>query len=282
MVPDEVLPTGPDGASHADVDGDRRFGGVARLYGRHALHRFRQASVCVIGIGGVGSWAAEALARSAIGRITLVDLDHVTDSNVNRQIHAGDDTLGMAKVRAMAQRIANINPQCHVTEIEEFIAADNLDAVIGANPCEFVIDAIDSVPPKAALIAFCRARGIPVVTVGAAGGRSDPTRVRVADLARTDHEPLLAKVRQRLRSRHDFERDPRVLFGVEAVYSDERIVRPGQVQTPGPEGADAVNDTTRLAGLNCAGYGSSVAVTAVFGFVAAGCVLRRLAVETSS
>src|SRR4051812_35697522 len=150
------LPPASD-SSVNDIDFERRFGGIARLYGDDALARFRTAHVCVIGVGGVGSWVVEALARSAIGRITMIDLDNIAESNVNRQIHALTDTLGKAKVTALAERIAQINPYCQVSEIEDFITPDNLDAMIGAGGYDYVIDAIDSVNAKTALIAYCRA-----------------------------------------------------------------------------------------------------------------------------
>src|ERR1019366_5976127 len=164
------------------IDFDRRFGGIARLYGAAALARFQTAHVCVIGVGGVGSWIVEALARSAIGAITMIDLDNLSESNVNRQIHALTDTLGMAKVSALAVRIAQINPFCHVTEIEDFITPDNLDQMIGSRNYDYVIDAIDNVRAKTALIAYCREKGVKLVTIGGAGGQIDPTKIEIRDL----------------------------------------------------------------------------------------------------
>src|SRR4051812_10354790 len=179
------LPPASD-SSVNDIDFDRRFGGIARLYGAAALARFRHAHVCVIGVGGVGSWVVEALARSAIGRITMIDLDNVAESNINRQIHALSDTLGKAKVTALAERIAQINPFCEVTAIEDFITADNLDQMIGAVACDYIIDAIDNVRAKTALIVYCRDNGIPLITIGGAGGQIDPTRIEIRDLSRTE------------------------------------------------------------------------------------------------
>ncbi|MGN6703204.1 MAG: tRNA threonylcarbamoyladenosine dehydratase, partial [Burkholderiaceae bacterium] len=206
-----TFPAGDTGADadpgvDPDVDLERRFSGVARLYGAAALARFRAAHVCVIGVGGVGSWAVEALARSGIGRLTLIDLDHVAESNVNRQIHALTETLGMAKVEALARRIAQINPACEVTCIDEFVEPDNVDAMLGGRGIDYVVDAIDNVRAKVALIAWCRERGMPLVTVGSAGGQTDPTRIAVVDLSRTEQEPLLAKVRKRLLQQHGFPR----------------------------------------------------------------------------
>ena len=281
------------------TDYDRRFGGIARLYGRAALDRFARARVCVVGIGGVGSWAAEALARSAIGNLTLVDLDHVAESNMNRQIHALDTTLGLAKVAAMAERIARINRSCAVEQIEDFVEPDNLAVLLPPGKFDFVVDAIDSVKSKVALIAWCRKHGIALITVGSAGGQIDATRVRVADLAHTEHEPLLSRVRKRLRAQHDFPRNIKTKFGIDAVFSDEPLVYPPALEADagaaeagyGGRGSEAGQadeadgqggeSARKLTGLNCSGFGSTVAVTAVFGFVAAGHVLLRLAAESS-
>lgn len=257
--------------STSAVDRERRFGGMARLYGPAALDRLKEAHCCVIGVGGVGSWAVEALARSGVGRLTLIDLDHVAESNMNRQLHALEETLGKAKVQAMAERIASINPHCVVTQVDEFIDADNLSALVPA--CDGVIDAIDQVRAKAALIAYCRERKIPLITTGGAGGRIDPTRVRVDDLSRTTQDALASKVRARLRKEYGFPRDPKKKFQVACVYSDEQI---GQAHHEGDACAVDAVPINAKAGLNCAGYGSSVAVTATFGFVAAGRILDSL------
>lgn len=260
-------------SSQEEVDFDRRFGGIARLYGAAALERFRMAHVCVIGVGGVGSWVAEALARSAIGNITMIDLDNVAESNVNRQIHALTDTIGKAKVTALAERIAQINPYCRVTEIEDFVSADNLDQTIGSRGYDYVIDAIDNVRAKTALIAYCRSKRINLITVGGAGGQIDPTKIEIRDLSRTEQEPLLAKVRKRLRAEHGFPRGTKNKFGIDAVFSTEPLRFPeagDACAVPGGEGAG-------VTGLNCAGFGSSMVVTATFGLVATGQVLRILA-----
>lgn len=240
-------------------DHGRRFGGIERLYGAGSLARLASAHVCTIGIGGVGSWAAEALARSGIGRLTLIDLDHVAESNINRQVHALDTTLGQAKVRAMRARIAQINPDCRVECIEEFVTEENVAQLLPT--CDAVVDCIDQVKAKAALVAHCRRNSLPVVTTGGAGGRSDPTRIGIDDLARTTQDALASKLRAKLRKDYGFTRDPKKKFGVPCVFSDEQIRRP---QT---QACDL--DEAGLHGLNCAGYGSSVAVTAGFGFAAA-------------
>jgi tRNA A37 threonylcarbamoyladenosine dehydratase len=244
---------------------ERRFGGVARLYGDAARSRLAAAHVCVVGIGGVGSWAVEALARSGVGRLTLIDLDHVAESNLNRQIHALESTLGQAKVLAMKERVAGIHPGCEVTAIEEFVTPENVATLLPA--CDFVIDAIDQVRAKAALIAHCRAHAIPVVTTGAAGGKADPAQLRINDLARTTQDPLASKLRSTLRRDYAFPRDPKKKFGIECVYSLEPVRRPAV--------ADYCDDAPQ--GLSCAGYGSSVCVTAGFGFAAASRALARIA-----
>jgi tRNA A37 threonylcarbamoyladenosine dehydratase len=253
-----------------DADLARRFAGVARLYGEEAAERFRSAHVVVVGIGGVGSWAAEALARSAVGRLTLVDLDHIAESNTNRQIHALGDEYGKAKVDAMAERVRAINPACAVRAVDEFATVDNARALVeGAH---VVIDCIDQVVAKAALIAAARQAGVAIVTCGAAGGRFDPTRVRCDDLARLSGDPLLAKVRHKLRRDHGFPSEAGkrpVRIGVVGIYSDEPLRRPAPV-------CDADGQKMTGAALACAGYGSSVVMTATMGFVAAGQALAAL------
>lgn len=255
-----------------DIDFERRFGGIARLYGAAALGRFKHAKVCVIGVGGVGSWVVEALARSAISNITMIDLDNVAESNINRQIHALTDTIGKPKVTALAERIAQINPFCQVTEIEDFVSADNLDAMIGARQFDYVIDAIDNARAKAALIAYCREHGIRLITIGSAGGQTDPTRIEVRDLTKTEQEPLLKRVRKLLRNNYGFSRSPKTKFGIEAVFSTEPVRMPDSTE------ACAIGEQG-ITGLNCAGFGSSMVVTASFGLTAAAQVLRHLAAD---
>ena len=261
-----------DDQAAGESDFDRRFGGIARLYGDAALARFRHAHVCVIGVGGVGSWAVEALARSAVGHITMIDLDNLAESNINRQIHALSNTLGQAKVSALAERIALINPFCQVTQIEEFIDADNLASMLPLQHFDYVIDAIDNVRAKTALIVYCRENKIPLVTVGSAGGQTDPTRIEVCDLCRTEQEPLLAKVRKRLRAVHGFPRGTKNKFGIDAVYSTEPLRFPELCATD-----EAAQPVSGITGLNCAGFGSAIVVTASFGLIAAGHVLKKLA-----
>jgi tRNA threonylcarbamoyladenosine dehydratase len=240
-----------------DVDFARRFGGIARLYGSEASARLERAHVCVVGVGGVGSWAAEAFARSGVGRITLIDLDHVAESNINRQVHALDATLGQAKVVAMRERLHAINPLAGVDAIEDFVSEDNVAALLRG--FDVVVDAIDNVRAKVAIVLACRAAAMPLIMVGGAGGKADPTRIRVGDLSRTEQDPLLAKVRKRLRTEHGFSRNPKRSFGIAAVYSSEPL---RQLDT-----SCAVGQAPQ--GLACAGYGSSMAVTASVGLFAA-------------
>ncbi|MDQ5880084.1 MAG: tRNA threonylcarbamoyladenosine dehydratase [Pseudomonadota bacterium] len=250
-----------------EADFERRFGGIGRLYGTAAQERFREAHVCVVGIGGVGSWAAEALARSGIGAITLVDLDNVAESNTNRQIHALEDTFGMAKVTAMAARIRAINPDCRIVEIENFVTPDNAAAMF-APGFDCVIDAIDQVKAKVAMIACCHAAKLPIIVAGGAGGKIDPTCLRLDDLSRTVQDPLLARVRSLLRKEHGFSRDAKRKFGVTAVYSTEAVRQ--------PQANQECEVRTPSGGLNCAGFGSSMCITASFGLFAVSAALRLL------
>lgn len=254
-------------------DFSRRFGGIARLYGSEALARFAASHVCVIGVGGVGSWAVEALARSGVGRLTLIDLDNIAESNVNRQIHALNDEFGKPKVSAMAERVRAINPACEVIEIEDFVSAENAAELL-ARGFDFVIDAIDNVRVKAEIVARCRELKVPLVVTGAAGGQTDPTRIRLDDLSRTTQDPLLSKVRSRLRREFGFPREQKKKFNVPAVYSIEPIRYP---ESDGP--ACDVPSNPGLHGLACAGFGSSMAVTASFAMVAVSVALERLAAQ---
>jgi len=269
-----------------DIDFERRFGGIARLYGATGLARFRAAHVCVVGVGGVGSWIVEALARSAIGKITMIDLDNLAESNINRQIHALTDTLGKAKVSALHERIVQINPTCVVTEVEDFITPENVAAMLGGGGFDYVVDAIDDVRAKVAIIAYCREHKLPLVTIGGAGGQIDPTKIEIRDLCRTEQEPLLAKVRKRLRAWHHFPRGTKTKFGIDAVFSTEPLRVPEgeacELDTEdAADGLDGVNadgykQERGVTGLNCAGFGSAMVVTASFGLVAAGFVLRKM------
>ena len=245
-------------------DLERRFGGLARLYGVHGAAHIRQAHVVVVGIGGVGSWAAEALARSGVGRLTLIDLDNVAESNINRQIHALDDTVGMAKVEAMRQRIAHINPDCEVHGIEDFVEPNNWPSILGVTEVDAVIDACDQIKAKTAMAAWAIKHKRLFITVGAAGGKRHAHQVDLDDLAHTSHDPLLAKLRYNLRREHGAARDGKKI-GLACVFSREAVAQ-----------ADASCAVQGDGSLNCSGYGSVVSVTATFGLCAAGWVLDQI------
>ena len=240
---------------------DRRFGGVSRLYGSELREHFRQATVVVAGLGGVGSWAAEALARTGIGHLVLIDLDHVAESNTNRQLHALEGEYGKAKVQAMSERMRQINPEITLTSHDAFLEPGNLDVLIPANA--FVLDATDSVQTKIALAVWARKDDRALVMCGAAGGKSDPTSVRCDDLSKTEQDALLAKVRQGLRQDHGFSRNLKRKIGIRAIYSHEPRA-----------GASS-------GGLACSGYGSTVMVTAACGLAAAAEILNLIAAPPS-
>lgn len=254
----------------------RRFGGLERLYGVHGANRIRLAHVIVVGIGGVGSWSVEALARSGVGHITMIDLDHVSESNINRQIHALESTVGQAKVEAMRDRILQINPECHVMAVDDFVEPDNWRVLLQTITLQqgaptAVIDACDQVKAKLAMAAWAReTRTVAYITVGAAGGKRLAHRVEIEDLAVATHDPLLASLRQRLRKEHGAPRDGKRI-GIACVFSRESVAPPDASCAVGD--GDGGRDGT----LNCHGYGSVVAVTATFGQCAAGWALDRIA-----
>lgn len=249
---------------------DLRFSGIARLYGRRAWQRFRTARVAVIGIGGVGSWAAEALARSGVQDLTLIDLDEICITNTNRQIHTLHATIGQAKVSVMAERLRAINPEIQVQCVQDFFTPATADTLLAID-YDVVIDAIDSLQNKALLIARCRERGLPLVSVGGAGGRSDPSQIRIADLSLSQNDALLRKTRRLLRSEYEFPSQGSL--GVPTVFS---------LETPLFPGADGEVCERREAGsqarLDCdGGFGSASFVTGAFGFAAAAAALRVIA-----
>ena len=254
---------------------ERRFGGLRRLYGVEGAQRIFNAHVVVVGIGGVGSWAVEALARSGVRRLTLIDLDHVSESNINRQIHALEPTLGLAKTEAMRERIALFHPDCVVDVADDFVTPDNwpslLETVTGRDSLpSAVIDACDQVRAKTTLSVWAATHAVPLITVGAAGGKRFAHAVEVADLADVTHDPLLAQLRYRLRKHHGGARTGRM--GVGCVFSRETVAPP-----------DASCNIDNVDGsLNCHGYGSVVSVTASFGFCAAGWVLNTLVEDARS
>ena len=248
-----------------DADLERRFGGARRLYGDAAYARIRAARLAVVGLGGVGSWAAEALARSGVASLTLIDLDHVSESNINRQVQALGATIGQSKVQALRERIADIHPGCEVIGVEEFVGEGNWPMLL-AQPVDAVIDACDQVRAKCVLAAWALHTHAALVIAGAAGGKRQPQAVRVDDLALVTHDALLASLRQRLRKQHGAARSGPM--GLRCVYSREAVVAPDE--SCGIEGAGDGS-------LNCHGYGSSVGVTATFGMVAA-----SLAIESAA
>ena len=258
----------PDSSTPAmpDPDLERRFGGLRRLYGDAMYARIRAAHVAVVGVGGVGSWTAEALARSGVAALTLIDLDHVSESNVNRQVQALGNTLGQAKVIALCERLRDIHPGCRVRGVEEFVDASNWPALLDG-AVDVVVDACDQLSAKVVLAAWAVQTRSPVVIVGAAGGKRRPQEVRVDDLAGVTHDRLLAALRQRLRKLHGAGRSGN--FGLRCVFSREPVVAPNEV---------CATEDASDGSLNCHGYGSSVSVTATFGMVAASVALESCGV----
>ncbi|MGC6377696.1 tRNA cyclic N6-threonylcarbamoyladenosine(37) synthase TcdA [Bisgaard Taxon 45] len=244
---------------------EQRFGGIARLYSKEGLARLRQSHVCVIGIGGVGSWCVEALARSGIGQLTLIDMDDICVTNINRQIHALSGNIGQLKTEAMKARVALINPECKVEIIDDFISTENLADYLSKG-YDYVIDAIDSVKTKAALIAYCKRHKIRMITVGGAGGQTDPTQIQIADVSKTIQDPLMAKVRSLLRKDYHFSQNPKRKFGVDCVFSSQPLIFPKM------DGHCEVSAT-----MNCAnGFGAATMITATFGFFAVSRVIDKL------
>lgn len=256
-----LAPSAATSVESADLE--RRFSGLDRLYSVTGGHAIRHSHVVVVGIGGVGSWAAEALARSGVGRLTLIDMDHIAESNINRQVHALTPTLGMAKVQAMRERIQDINPACVVRCIDDFVEPDNWSTLLPAD-ADAVIDACDNVKAKVAMASWARGqRQIAFIAVGAAGGKRLAHKIDIADLSETTHDPLMAQVRYQLRKAHGAPREGKKI-GVSCVFSREAVAPPDPSCVLQGDGS-----------LNCHGYGSVVAVTATFGMCAAGWVLDK-------
>lgn len=241
---------------------DRRFAGTARLYGDDVLALYREAHVLVAGAGGVGSWAIEALARTGIGHLTLVDMDVLVESNVNRQLPALTDTFGRGKIEVLAERARGINPGIRLTLVDDFLTRDNIATLLADTP-DLVLDCTDDVEAKVSLTVWCRRRRIPLVVAGAAGGKTDPAQLRVTDLTQTHRDPLLAKVRRQLRRDCGFPKDPAEKFGIPCVYSDQAV------HTPAGVSCDSGN-------LSCSGYGSTTVVTAGMAMLAVGEGLRHM------
>lgn len=254
------------GGKSAERDPARRFGGIIRIYGEAAFARFAASRICVIGVGGVGSWAVEALARSGIGQLTLIDLDNVAESNINRQLLALDSTLGRAKVDVLKERCLDINPACQIHTLEDFVEKDNLAELIHPE-FDYVVDCIDNFRVKAALAAHCRRHKIRLIMLGGAGGQKDPTKIRLSDLSRTLQDRLLARVRKELRQHYGFSQNPKRRFDIPAVWSEEAMIL--------PENGPACD-------LSCAGgIGSVTTVTASFALVAVSHVLNKLATSSA-
>ncbi len=258
-------------------DKQRRFSGLQRLYGEGATLRLEQAHVMVAGIGGVGSWTAEALARTGVGELTLVDLDHIAESNVNRQIHALTDTLGQAKIAAMADRIAGINPDCRVNLVDDFVEPGNIDALLQARPVNVLVDATDQVPAKIAMALATQRTTISFVMCGGAGGKLDALTLKAGDLSIVRHDALLGRIRQQLRKHHGYpkgsDRNGKALrkppaMRVFALWFDQPAIL--------PDAWGKTEEAGTLQGLSCAGYGSAVTVTAAMGMAAAGEAVRRI------
>lgn len=254
----------------------QRFGGIARLYGQDALQALHQAHFAVIGLGGVGTWAAEALARSGVGELTLIELDDVCVTNTNRQSHALKSNIGQSKNRVISKRLKEINPDIVIHSIEDFIDQDNMQNLIGKQH-HVVIDAMDAAHIKARLVAYCLAIKVRLITVGSSGGKRNPQLVTADDLGRTASDPMLAKIRTQLYRHYNFARDKNRKFRVDAVYSTEQMVYPK------PDGSVCMDKQFLQEGvkLDCAGgFGSSVMVTGSFGFIAATKAIERYLEKT--
>ncbi|MFK5985069.1 MAG: tRNA cyclic N6-threonylcarbamoyladenosine(37) synthase TcdA [Pseudomonadota bacterium] len=255
-------------------DYQQRFAATARLYGQQPVENFQNQHVLVVGVGGVGSWAAEALVRSGIGFISLIDPDSISESNINRQIHSLDNTLELTKVEVMQQRLKLINSFCQISIYQQSLNEDNCEFFLSAEKkIDYVIDAIDSVKQKAALIAYCKRFKIPIITTGGAGGLSDPTQIGITDLSKTYNDPLAAKVRYLLRSKYNYSRNLKSKFSIDCVFSTEQAVYPQEDGT-----VSYSKPTVKGLRLDCNyGYGSSVCVTSSFAMAAVARVLQKLA-----
>jgi tRNA A37 threonylcarbamoyladenosine dehydratase len=253
---------------------DQRFGGVSRVYGQRALSHFQQLHIVVAGLGGVGSWAVEALARTGIGKLTLIDLDDVCTTNINRQLPATDDTIGQLKTEVLAQRVKSINPNCEVKVIDDFLLPENFEEYLTG--ADAVLDAIDSVNTKAALVAWCKRRKLRLVVCGGAGGQIDPGMIRVGDLAKAKQDPLLAKVRSQLRRDYGFSKNPKRKWGVDCVYSEEQLRYPvisgeleGEVTLQKPGSGSMRMDCS-------SGFGAAMVVTCSFAMQATAVLLKKV------
>ena len=249
---------------------ERRFGGVKRLYGDQALINFKKSHIIVVGIGGVGSWVVEALARSGIGKITMIDMDIVSESNINRQLPALSSTIGKDKTKIMMERVKEINPDCDITIIDDFLTKDNLNDLL--KDSDYIMDCIDNSRVKAALISWCKSNKNKIIVIGGAGGRIDPSLIKISDLKNTIHDPLLSRTRKILRQKYNFSSNAKRRFNIPSVFSTEHIrylATDGKISSKKPQ--------KEIGGLSCSGgIGSSVMVTATFGLLATSHVLKRL------
>ncbi|TCB56417.1 tRNA threonylcarbamoyladenosine dehydratase [Acinetobacter terrae] len=246
-----------------DDEYERRFAGVEKIYGDEAFRQYEHSHVMVIGIGGVGSWAVEALARTGIGELTIIDMDVVAASNINRQLPAMSSTLGREKIEVMAERCHSINPRVKINVVDDYLTPDNVKELLENKP-DVVLDCIDDVKAKLALMLHCRFNKIPLIVSGGAGGKLDPLKIRVADLSKTEQDPMLAKLRSQLRAKGICKK-PKEKFGITCVYS---------IDNPFSSA-----DVCPSAGLRCGGYGSAVVVTSSFAMVAVSEVLKKLTVK---
>lgn len=254
-----------------DKRSSKRFGGIFRLYGPKGFHKIERSHVIVIGIGGVGSWAAELLARSGVGKITLVDLDDVCESNINRQVHALQSTIGQPKISAMAGRIREVNPDCEVIETHQFFTQSSCESILSGE-IDFVFDAIDSLRHKVVLLKACKWKKIPLLVSGGAGGRCDPTQISVEDLSRSRNDRLLGKMRKELRMNHGFPRNLKKKFAVNCVYSTELASLPYRDEE------QCATEPGKSLRLDCeSGFGTAGFVTASFGMVAASWIISKIA-----
>lgn len=256
--------------THSDYE--QRFGSLRRLYGEQGYQQLAMLHICVVGLGGVGSWCVEALARSGIGNITLIDYDDVCLSNTNRQLPALTHTLGQKKFAVLRERVLQINPDCQCNVIDDFVTLENLAQYLNIEQgYDYVIDAIDGIRVKAAMINYCKRNKIPIVVTGGAGGLTDPSHVKVADLSKTYNDPLASKVRSTLRAQYGFTKNAQRSFGVECVFSSQQPIYPkgdGTVCHSKP-GIAGVSLDCRL------GYGSVSFVTGTFGLVAASRAINK-------
>lgn len=246
-----------------DDEYERRFAGVEKIYGDEAFRQYEHSHVVVIGIGGVGSWAVEALARTGIAELTIIDMDVVAASNINRQLPAMSSTLGREKIEVMAERCHSINPRIKINLVDDYLTPENVKELLENKP-DVVLDCIDDVKAKLALMLHCRFNKIPLIVSGGAGGKLDPLKIRVADLSKTEQDPMLAKLRSQLRAKGICKK-PKEKFGITCVYSIDNPF--------------STADVCPSAGLRCGGYGSAVVVTSSFAMVAVSEVLKKLTVK---